>query len=374
MTTPLLATPITLRGLTIANRVWMSPMCQYAAPATGPDVGCPGPHHLTHYAARAQGGVGLIIVEATAICPSGRISAFDLGLWDDHQITAHAALVAAIHAAGAKACLQLGHAGRKAGTPPRWGSDRPTPQAPARVGPSPVPFSPTLGAPRALTPTEVTQLPQQFAAATRRALAAGYDSVEIHAAHGYLLQSFLSPLSNHRTDQWGGDFTGRTRVVLDTVDAVRAALPSQAPLLLRISATDWVHENDPATPAWTSADTVTLAPLLAARGVDLLDCSAGGATPTFPPSATSHDGYQRHLARAVAHTDTTPRLAVGAVGRLNSAVLAEDVLTSGDADVVLVGRKLLADPYLPHRWTAQLGGEPRWPAPYTGAIPAAWLD
>ncbi|MDT0265946.1 NADH:flavin oxidoreductase/NADH oxidase [Streptomyces sp. DSM 44915] len=355
--------PWSVRSLTVPNRVWMAPMCQYSADVAGPDTGVANDWHFTHYTSRAVGGAGLILLEATAVSPEGRISHGDLGLWNDRQQAALTRLAGAIRERGAVAGVQLAHAGRKASSQLPWegggplgGEERPWPT----VGPSPVPFAEGHPAPHELSEAEIAEVVEQFAAAARRALAAGFQVVEVHGAHGYLIGEFLSPHSNHRTDGYGGDFAGRSRLALEVVSAVRAVWPAELPLFFRISATDWLPEG-----GWTPDDTVRLAGELRARGVDLLDVSSGGNAagvriPTEP-------GYQvPFAARVKAETE----LPVAAVGLITEPGQAEKILEAGEADAVFLGRALLREPYWPRRAADELGAtDAPVPAQYERAHP-----
>ncbi|MFF1795470.1 NADH:flavin oxidoreductase/NADH oxidase, partial [Kitasatospora sp. NPDC058263] len=267
-----LFTPYTLRSLTVPNRVWMAAMCQYSAVPDGDGAGVPTDWHFTHLAARATGGTGLIVTEATAVSPEGRISPYDLGIWNDTQVEAFRRITAFLKAQGTVAAIQLAHAGRKASTERTWvdrgraiGPDEAHGWTP--VGPSAVPFSSAHTTPEELTEEQIGDVVRQFADAARRALDAGFQVAEIHGAHGYLIHQFLSPHSNHRTDAYGGSFEGRIRFALEVVDAVRAVWPQDLPLFFRISATDWLTE-DPQDDreGWTSEDTVRFAKELQARG------------------------------------------------------------------------------------------------------------
>lgn len=355
--------PFTLRSLTIPNRIWMAPMCQYSADDHGPDMGMPHDWHFAHLAARAVGGAGLILTEATAVSPEGRISTADLGLWNDRQAEAFRRITSFLEAHGAVPGVQLGHAGRKASTERPWRGGGPAgPEAHgwATVAPSPLPFAEGYPTPRELTKGGIAQVVADFAAAARRALAAGFKVVEIHGAHGYLINEFLSPHSNRRTDEYGGSFENRTRFALEVVDAVRAVWPEELPVLFRISATDWLTENpEDDREGWTADDTVRFAKDLAAHGVDLLDTSTGGNTPdaTIPTGP----GYQVPFAARVREE---AGLAVAAVGLITDPAQAEEIVSSGRADAVLLGRELLRDPYWPLRAVTALGLPPRRPAQY----------
>ncbi|MFL1375984.1 MULTISPECIES: NADH:flavin oxidoreductase/NADH oxidase [unclassified Nocardiopsis] len=361
-----LFTPLTLRSLTVPNRVWMAPMCTYSASDHGSDTGVPTDFHLTHLASRAAGGAGLVMAEATAVRPDGRISPADLGLWNSAQQAAFSRITAAVAAHGAVPALQLAHAGRKASSRRPWDGPGTIPEEdggwPA-VSADAEPF-PGLAAPHELSVAEIEELVGDFAAAAERALAAGFQVVEVHGAHGYLLNTFLSPAGNHRTDAYGGSFENRLRLPLAVVEAVRAVWPEELPVLFRTSATDWLTENpeDPRQ-GWTGDDTVRLAKELQARGVDLLDVSTGGvAAKARIPVAP---GYQVPFAEQVRSETGMP---TGAVGLITEPAQAEEIVASGRADAVLLGRQLLREPYWAHRAAAELGAEPRWPVPYGYAV------
>jgi 2,4-dienoyl-CoA reductase-like NADH-dependent reductase (Old Yellow Enzyme family) len=334
-----LFSPLTLRGVTFPNRIGVSPMCQYCC---GPD-GRPTDWHLAHLVSRAQGGAGLVCVEATAVAPEGRISPGDVGLWEEAQIAAHARLAATITALGAVPGIQLAHAGRKGGRYAPWEEGRDKRNRWTALGPSALPFD-HFDPPRELSEAEIEGVIAAFAAAARRAVAAGYRYVEIHAAHGYLLHSFCSPLANARTDRWGGGFEGRTRIVVETARAVRTALPEEAALGVRVSHTDWVAGG------WDTAETVELAGLLKREGVDLIDVSSGGVSPQqqIPLSP----GYQVPGAEAVRRGAGIP---VAAVGMITEPEQAQAILAEGKADLVLLGRAMLREPYWPLRAAAALG-------------------
>lgn len=348
--------PLDLRDLHVTNRIWVSPMCQYSA-----RDGLPLPWHLVHLGGFAVGGAGLVITEATAVRPEGRISPADTGLWNDEQATAWTPIVEFVHEQGRPIAVQLAHAGRKASTPPPWLPPSRT-LPPAEGGWTPV--SPSgrafgaLAAPRQLTSAELTEITESFVAAAERARRAGFDAVELHFAHGYFGHQFYSPLINDRSDEYSGDFDGRTRWLLETTQAVRAAWPDDLPLLVRLSVSDWVEGG------WTPEDSVKLAGLLAGRGVDLVDCSSGGAVPDARVPLAP--GYQVPLARAVRAGAGVP---VGAVGLITEPTQAEQIVALGDADAVLLGRALLGDPHWPLRAAAELGGEISWPVQYERARP-----
>ncbi|MFB8106733.1 NADH:flavin oxidoreductase/NADH oxidase [Streptomyces sp. NPDC056007] len=361
-----LFTPLTLRSLEIANRVWMSPMCMYSAASHGPEAGVPTDFHLTHLASRAAGGAGLVMAEATGVRPDGRISPWDLGLWNDRQQEAFARIAAAIASHGSVPAIQLAHAGRKASTDRPWLGGEYVPESDGgwrSVAPSPVAFD-GLPVPHELTEDEIQQLVHDFAAAAERALAAGFRVVEIHGAHGYLINSFLSPAANRRTDAYGGSWENRLRFPLQVVDAVRAVWPDDLPVLFRTSATDWLSENeDDPREGWTGDDTVRLAKELTTHGVDLLDVSTGGLVPDARIAA--HPGYQVPFAAQVRQVTALP---VSAVGLILEPAQAEEIVATGQADAVMLGRELLRDPYWAHHAADTLGAEPRWPDPYGYAV------
>lgn len=344
--------PLTLRGVTSRNRIWVAPMCQYSA-----TDGLPGDWHLVHLGARAVGGAGVVLSEATAVSPEGRISPRDTGIWNDEQAQRWQRISAFVREQGAVAGIQLAHAGRKAGTRPPWEARGVVPPAEGGwrpVGPTAEPC-PGLAVPLALDEEGIAAVRADFAAAARRADAAGFELVEVHAAHGYLLHEFLSPLSNSRTDGYGGDLAGRMRLVLEVLEDVRAAWPQDKPLALRISASDWLEGG------WTVEDSVVLAKEAAARGVDLVDCSSGGNAPAQIPV---EPGYQVHLAATVR---AGAGVATGAVGLITDPEQAEQVLVEEHADVVLLARELLRDPHWPLRAAAALGADVRWPVQYERA-------
>jgi 2,4-dienoyl-CoA reductase-like NADH-dependent reductase (Old Yellow Enzyme family) len=353
--------PCTLRDVTIPNRVWMAPMCQYSAAPEGPEAGVPHDWHFAHYAARATGGTGLIIAEATAVSPEGRISPYDLGLWNDTQVEAFRRITRFLAGQGTVPAIQLGHAGRKASTDRPWKGGAPV--GPDAYGwqplaPSPVAFDERHPVPTELTVEEIREIVGQFADAARRALAAGFEIVEIHGAHGYLIHEFLSPYSNHRTDAYGGSYENRTRFALEVVDAVREVWPDDKPLFFRVSATDWLEEG-----GWTADDTVRFARDLQAHGIDLLDVSTGGNAaavriPTGP-------GYQVPFAARVKAETSLP---VAAVGLITEAGQAEKILANGEADAVLLGRELLRKPSWARHAARELGGEVRVPDQYHRSV------
>ncbi|HVP14370.1 MAG TPA: NADH:flavin oxidoreductase/NADH oxidase [Terriglobales bacterium] len=348
--------PLTLRSVTLRNRIVMPPMCQYSA-----EEGKANDWHLAHYGSRAAGGLGAILVEATSVRPEGRISPFDLGLWSDEQVGPLARVAAFVAARGAVPGIQIAHAGRKACTARPWeggGGVRRESGGWIPVGPGNEPFSPDSLVPRALTSEEVESLPAAFAAAARRAHRAGFRLLEIHAAHGYLIHQFLSPLVNRRADRWGGSFENRTRLALEVARAVRAAWPADLPLWARLSATDW------AAGGWDVDDAVRLAALLRDEGVDLIDSSSAGAVAhqrvAFAP------GYQVGFAERIRRE---AGIRTGAVGLITEPSQADAILRAGQADVVLIGRAVLREPHWPLRAAQALGVEGPWPPQYLRARP-----
>jgi 2,4-dienoyl-CoA reductase-like NADH-dependent reductase (Old Yellow Enzyme family) len=353
--------PCTLRELTIPNRVWMPPMCQYSAEPEGPSAGVPGDWHLAHYAARAAGGTGLILMEATAVSPEGRISPYDLGIWNDAQVEAFRRITRFLKGQETVPAIQLGHAGRKASTDRAWTGGAPL--GPGEhgwqpVAPSAVPFDERHPVPTELTEAQIREIVGQFADAARRALAAGFEVAEVHGAHGYLIHQFLSPHSNHRTDAYGGSYANRVRFALEVVDAVRAVWPQEKPLFFRVSATDWVREG-----GWTADDTVRLAAELHAHGVDLLDVSTGGNIPAV--RIPVQPGYQVPFAARV--KSETP-LAVAAVGLITDVGQAEKIVANGEADAVLLGRELLRNPSWARHAACHLGGPVHVPEQYHRSV------
>lgn len=350
---PLLFDPLTQRGVTLPNRVAMAPMCQYSSDSSG----LANDWHKVHLGARAAGGVGLIMVEATAVTPAGRISGLDLGLWCDEQIAPLAEITRFIKARRGIAAIQLAHAGRKASCADPWagrgrclGLDE---GGWEMLAPSAIAFNAEDRAPKAMTLDDIAQFKQDFVAAVKRAVMAGFDVIEIHAAHGYLLHSFLSPLSNQRADQYGGSLENRMRLLLELTAEVRATLPDTMPLWVRISATDWVDGG------WDIESSITLAKALKALGVDLIDVSTGGITPDAQIPVAP--GYQVPFASRI---KKEAEIATGAVGLITTAEQAEAILQVGDADVILLARALLRDPYWVLRAQEALDSKARWPKQY----------
>ncbi|MER6332115.1 NADH:flavin oxidoreductase/NADH oxidase [Streptomyces sp. NPDC001034] len=353
--------PITLREVTIPNRVWMPPMCQYSADPEGPLAGAPNDWHFAHYGARATGGTGLIVVEATAVSPEGRISPYDLGLWNDTQVAAFRRITRFLAAQGTVPAVQLAHSGRKGSTERPWKGGAPVgPEGHGwqPLAPSPLPFADGHPVPTELTVDQIRDIVGQFAAAARRALDAGFEIVEIHGAHGYLVNEFLSPHSNHRTDAYGGSYENRVRLALEIVDAVREVWPEDKPLFFRVSATDWLEEG-----GWTADDTVRLARDLRAHGVDLLDVSTGGNASDV--SIPVEPGYQVPFAARVRAEAGLP---VAAVGLITEAEQARKIVSNGEADAVLLGRELLRSPSWARHAARELGGDVRVPDQYLRSV------
>jgi 2,4-dienoyl-CoA reductase-like NADH-dependent reductase (Old Yellow Enzyme family) len=354
----LLHAPITFRKVEFRNRIWVSPMCQYSS-----HDGLPTDWHLVHLGARATGGAGAVMVEATAVTPEGRISPGDSGIWADAHTEAFRRITAFLSEHGAVPGIQIGHAGRKASNAAPWlggaalGPDEGGWQP---VAPSAVAFDDGWHVPRELTEAEIATTVEAFAAAAHRSYMAGFQLLELHAAHGYLLHEFLSPLSNFRTDGYGGDFAGRTRLTLEVVEAVRAAWPADLPLAVRLSASDWVDGG------WSIDDSVALSRLLGSLGVDLVDCSSGGLSPA--QRIAIGPGFQVPFAAAVRRD---AEIATAAVGQITEPEQAEAILQAYEADVVLIGRESLRDPSWPLRAASELGEESiAWPQQYERARPS----
>ncbi|MGA2116273.1 MAG: NADH:flavin oxidoreductase/NADH oxidase [Bryobacteraceae bacterium] len=351
----LLFEPLTLRAVTLRNRIAVSPMCQYSAVD-----GFANDWHLVHLGSRAAGGAGLVVMEATAVEARGRISPFDTGIWSDAHVEFLSRITRFIQSQGAVAGIQLAHAGRKASTARPWEGGKLVAEAAGGwrpVAPSAVPFDDGDPAPHELSAAEIHGIVEAFAAAARRALAAGFGLVEVHAAHGYLAHQFLSPLSNRRQDHYGGSLENRIRFALEVVESVRAAWPEHLPLFVRISATDWVPGG------WDIDDSVALARRLKPLGVDLVDCSSGGSSraqqiPLGP-------GYQVPFAERVRREAGIP---TGAVGLITTAQQAEQILRDGKADLVLLAREFLRDPYFPIRAARELGAQLPAPVQYFRAF------
>lgn len=352
----MLFSPITLRATTIRNRVWVAPMCQFSA-----TDGVPNDWHLVHLGSFATGGAGLVLAEATAVAPEGRIAPEDTGLWSDEQRDAWRRITAFVRSQGAVPGVQLAHAGRKASTWRPWaetrGSVSPEHGGWGTVAPSALAFD-SLATPRALRIEELPGVVAAFASAARRAVEAGFGVVEVHSAHGYLLHQFLSPLSNERDDAYGGSLERRARLLLEVVRAVRAEIGDGIPLLVRLSATDWVEDG------WDLDQTTAITPWLREAGVDLIDVSSGGLDPR--QRITLSPGYQVPFA---AHVRAATGVPVAAVGLITEPAQAEEIVASGQADAVLLGRQLLREPRWPLRAAHELGVETAWPPQYLRARP-----
>ena len=340
-----------LRDVTFRNRVFVSPMCQYSC-----EDGVPNDWHLVHLGSRAVGGAGLVLTEATAVSPEGRISPDDAGLWSDAQVAAWARIAAFVAEQRAVPGIQLAHAGRKASTPAPWrGSDALAPGSGGwqPLAPSPIRFDAASALPREMTAADIEEVRREFAAAAVRALAAGFRALELHMAHGYLAHEFLSPLSNARTDAYGGSLQNRMRFALEVVESVRATWPAGLPLLVRISATDWAEGG------WTAGDSVEFARALKSAGVDMVDCSSGGLVPHA--RVPVGPGYQTPFA---ARVRAEAGIATGAVGMITEPAQAEQIVATGQADAVLLARQMLREPYWPLRAARELGADASWPVQY----------
>ena len=356
---PSLFTPLTQRGVTFPNRIVVSPMCQYSS-----EDGLANDWHFVHLGSRAVGGAGLVIVEATAVTPEGRITPQDMGIWTDGHAAPLKRIVDFMHQHGSRAGVQLAHAGRKASTARPWEGGKKL--LPAEGGwtdvlaPSAIPFSKDYPQPIELDKAGIRSIVQAFVEATRRSLEAGFDVVEIHAAHGYLIHEFFSPLSNQRTDTYGGSFENRTRILIEVVDAVREVWPEDRPLWVRISATDWAEGG------WNPDESAQLGKVLKNHGVDLVDASSGALVeyakiPTGP-------GYQVEFAEKIRRE---AGIATGAVGMIIDPAQADTIIRTGQADVVLLAREMLRDPYWPLHAAERLGQKITWPVQYLRSAPGA---
>jgi 2,4-dienoyl-CoA reductase-like NADH-dependent reductase (Old Yellow Enzyme family) len=341
---PLLFDPITLRSVTIRNRIGVSPMCQYSCVD-----GVVGDWHLVHLGSRAIGGAGLVMAEATGVSPEGRISPSDTGIWKDEHVDRWRPVVRFLTEHGAVPAIQLAHAGMKASTVAPWlgGKEVPIKEGGWQpIGVTGRPFTDGYPTPRAMTVADIDMVCKQFGEAVQRSLDAGFKVIEIHSAHGYLFHSFLSPLTNTRTDEYGGTFENRTRFLLRVVKEARAILPQDLPLVVRLSCSDWVEGG------WTIGDSVQLAILLKAMGVDLIDCSSGGAAPQA--KIPLGPGYQTTFAAQIRRDSQIP---TASVGMITSPHQAETILRTGQADMVFLARELLRDPYWPARAAQTLGAD-----------------
>ena len=349
-----LFTPLQLRSLTLKNRICMSPMCQYSCVD-----GMPNDWHLVHYGSRAVGGAGLVMVEASAVAPEGRISPFDCGIWNDRQTEAFKPITRFIKQQGAVAAIQLAHAGRKASTGHPSNGGGPLARGNGGwqpLGPSPLPFGPDYPTPTPLDAAGLFKIEADFVAAARRAREAGFEMVEVHMAHGYLLHEFLSPLTNRRDDEYGGTVANRIRLPLRVATAVRKTWPAELPVFVRISATDWVAGG------WDLEQSLELCRCLHEIGIDLIDCSSGGLVPDAVIPAAP--GYQVPFASTIT---TQTGIPTGAVGCITDADQAETIIADGSAAVVLLGRELLRTPFWPLQAARQLTADTAWPAQYLRA-------
>ncbi|CAG7924874.1 unnamed protein product [Penicillium olsonii] len=366
---PKLFQPLTVRGMSFQNRLGLAPMCQYSAPPEGATSGQMTPWHQAHYGSIAQRGPGLMIIEATGVLPEGRITPGCLGLWNDSQIAPLKAVVDFAHSQGQKIGIQLAHAGRKASTLPPWMGGATATNA---VGgwvdnvkaPSAIPFSPNDVVPKAMTAQDIEELKLAWESAAKRAVSAGVDFIEIHAAHGYLLSSFLSASSNNRTDQYGGSFENRTRLPLEVAQLTRDTVGPNMPVFIRVSGTDWLENSMPGEQGWKLNDTIEFARLLAEQGaIDLIDISSGGVH--VAQKITSGPAFQVPLAAAVKKA-VGDRMLVAAVGMINHGDLAEKILQEDNLDVILVGRAFQRDPGLAWAFAKDLdveiamAGQIRW--------------
>lgn len=347
----LLFTPYQLRDVQFRNRVFVSPMCQYSS-----RDGLPNDWHMVHLGSRAVGGAGLVMVEASAVCPEGRISPDDSGIWSAEHALAFQPITRFIKEQGAIPGIQLAHAGRKASTDLPWrggGPLRPDERGWIPVAPSALPFDTDYPVPRELDAQGIHEVVERFEQAARYALQAGFEVVEIHMAHGYLLHSFLSPLANQRQDEYGGSLVNRMRLPLAVARAVRAAWPAHLPVFVRISVTDWIAGG------WDLAQSITLSQQLKELGIDLIDCSSGGVT--AKAEIPTGSGYQTPFAAAIRREVKIP---TGAVGMITAPAQAEHILRTEQADVVLLARAMLNDPYWPLHAARELGAEVAWPVQY----------
>jgi 2,4-dienoyl-CoA reductase-like NADH-dependent reductase (Old Yellow Enzyme family) len=351
---PHLFSPIKIKNIEFKNRLVVSPMCEYSCVD-----GFANNWHLVHLGSRAVGGAALVIAEATAVSPEGRITHGDLGIYKDDHIEKLKEITDFIHQNGSVAGVQLAHAGRKASHELPWlGNAWLSPEEPngwQAVAPSPVPFAATEGAPLELDKAGIEKVKADFKAAAARALAAGFKVIEIHGAHGYLINEFLSPLSNHRTDEYGGSFENRIRFLLEVIASVKETWPEENPLFIRISSSDWTEGG------WTIDDSVALAKVLINKGIDLVDCSSGGNVLARIPLKP---GYQVEFAETVKRESG---ILTAAVGLITEAKQADEIIQTGQADLIMIAREFLRDPYFPLRAAHQLGHEVKWPVQYERA-------
>ena len=353
----LLFNPLKIRGITFNNRIFVSPMCQYSSATKD---GSPTEWHIVHLGTRAIGGAGLVMAEATSVAPEGRISPYDLGLWNSTQANSFEPIVEFIEKYNSVPAIQLAHAGRKASRDKPWlGSNRLTIEKDGWdiVGPSSIPYDETWDTPRELTKQEIKSLISAFSKSAKYAVAIGFKCIELHFAHGYLANQFLSPISNKRTDEYGGSLTNRSRFAIEVVKEVRNVMPDSVPLFARISVTEHVEGG------WNIKDSIELSSMLKSEGVDLIDCSSGGNSPhqileTYP-------GYQVPFSSQVRKGAD---ILTGAVGMIDKAKQAEQILKDNHSDVVFIGRELLRNPYWPLYAKSQLNGGGAWPDQYLRAL------
>ena len=350
-----LLSPLTIRGITLRNRIVVSPMCQYSS-----EDGLANDWHLVHLGSRAVGGAGLVFVEATAVTPEGRITPADMGIWDDKHIEPLARIARFIDSQHSVPAIQIAHAGRKAScAPPGQGGARLKADQGdwTTLAPSAIPFNETDPAPKALSIQEIGDTVKAFEAAAKRAIAAGFKILEIHAAHGYLLHEFLSPLSNKRTDEYGGSFENRIRIVLEVTKAFRKVMPEHMPLFVRISCTDWVEGG------WDLEQSIELAKKLKPLGVDLIDCSSGALVPQAVIPVAKN--YQVPFAAKIREE---AQILTGAVGLIIESQQANEIITSGSADLSFLAREMLREPYWALKAEIALGQDPSWAAQYGWAV------
>ena len=352
---PHLFSPLKIKNIEFKNRIMVSPMCEYSS-----EDGFANDWHLVHLGGFAVGGASLVITEATAVSPEGRISPGDLGIWKDEHVERLKQITDFIHRHHSYAGIQLAHAGRKASHDIPWHGGKQIPSDATNgwttLAPSAIPFTDVEEAPMALDIAGIEKVKADFKAAASRALKAGFDVIEIHSAHGYLINEFYSPVSNHRTDEYGGSFENRIRLLLEIIDSVKEVWPVENPLFVRISATEWTDGG------WRGDDSVALSKILKEKGVDLVDCSSGGnvATAKIPLKP----GYQVEFAEQIRNQTG---ILTGAVGLITTPEQANDIIQTGQADVVLLARELLRDPHFPLRAAHVLGHEIKWPVQYERA-------
>jgi 2,4-dienoyl-CoA reductase-like NADH-dependent reductase (Old Yellow Enzyme family) len=352
----LLFSPLEIREVLFKNRIFVSPMCQYSS-----EGGLPNDWHMIHLGSRAAGGAGLVIVEATSVSPEGRISPADSGMWEDKQAQAYRRITDFIKSQGSVPGIQLAHAGRKASTKVPWTGNGPLGAhegAWETMAPSGIPFAANYPVPKEMSEKDITDVIDQFRAAARRSLAAGFEVVEVHMAHGYLLHQFLSPLTNKRKDAYGGGLRDRAKLPLEAAKAVREAWPKGLPVFVRISATDWVEGG------WDIGQSVQLAKWLKEIGIDLIDCSSGGLLPDVKIPAGP--GFQLRFSEAVRRE---AKVLTGGVGMIIEPLQAEQIIVSGLADAVIIGREFLRDAYWPLHAAQKLGFDVKWPNQYLRVKP-----